>query len=472
MNKTVQFYTGQRFSLPLKSRSEKKRVLEAKESLSGIYPFSVEADNILVSKTGRKGVYDVYVSKEKVRRTGRPAKFALALAVLFAMSLVAGFYVRLKMQKKEMDSMAQKEMERQKAEGMRILKEKEEALESLENEYDKKASESYGKIYPCMERIYIAIGENSTVENISISRDSFSIEVTTKDAVRILRNFEGSAVFRSVKMNRSTVRGRTETVTYSGEFSRTRKKADERLGIDDKISFYAGGIDAMNARRERLRALRLSEYIKGIRDLLRRNGCSEQYIQLRGGEKTTEVEFFVLSSSRSILNFIKAVQDGEDNLVDIRQIRIRNSEVRNRVQTSICFDSGIEPKDNDSLFPEYSGKKIGVSDIDKIFCKAPARKAVAAGTQAGRSKPSAVKPAAAKASGQTARTSTSARLKKLSYVGLTKTGGKAFVIAKDDEMGSIYKIPLCGQEAEGDFCTEAGSGYTARIRGTYYEVKR
>ena len=226
MNKTVQFYTGQRFSLPLKSRSEKKRVLEAKESLSGIYPFSVEADNILVSKTGRKGVYDVYVSKEKVRRTGRPAKFALALAVLFAMSLVAGFYVRLKMQKKEMDSMAQKEMERQKAEGMRILKEKEEALESLENEYDKKASESYGKIYPCMERIYIAIGEDSTVENISISRDSFSIEVTTRDAVGILRNFEGSAVFRSVKMNRSTVRGRTETVTYSGEFSRTRKKAD------------------------------------------------------------------------------------------------------------------------------------------------------------------------------------------------------------------------------------------------------
>lgn len=472
MNKAVHFYTGQKFRLPLKSRSEKKMVLEAKESLSGIYPFSVEADNILVSKTGRKGVYDVYVSKEKVRRTGRPAKFALALAGLFAISLVTGFCVRLKMQKKERDSMAQKEMERQKAEGMRILKEKEEALESLENEYDKKASESYGKIYPCMERIYIAIGEDSTVENISISRDSFSIEVTTRDAVGILRNFEGSAVFRSVKMNRSTVRGRTETVTYSGEFSRIRKKADERLGIDDKISFYAGGIDAMNARRERLRALRLSEYIKGIRDLLRRNGCAEQYIQLRGGEKTTEVEFFVLSSSRSILNFIKTVQDGEDNLVDIRQIRIRNSEVRNRVQTSICFDSGIEPKDNDGLFPEYSGKKIGLSDIDKIFYKAPARKTVAARTQAGRSKPSAGKPAAAKTSGQTVPVKKDIRLKKLSYVGLTKTGGKAFVIAKDDEMGSIYKIPLCGQEAEGDFCTEAGSGYTARIRGTYYEVKR
>ncbi len=472
MNKAVHFYTGQKFRLPLKSRSEKKRVLEAKETLSGIYPFSVEADNILVSKTGRKGVYDVYVSKEKVRRAGSSAKIALALAVLFAMSVMTGFCVRLKMQKKENDSMAQKEMERQKAEGMRILKEKEDTLASLENEYDKKVSESYGKIYPYMERIYIAIGENSTVENISISRDSFSIEVTTKDAVRILRNFEGNAVFRSVKMNRSTVRGRTETVTYSGEFSRIRKKADARLGIDDKISFYAGGIDAMNARRERLRALRLSEYIKGIRDLLRRNGCAEQYIQLRGGEKTTEVEFFVLSSSRSILNFIKTVQDGEDNLVDIRQIRIRNSEVRNRVQTSICFDSGIEPKDNDGLFPEYSGKKIGLSDIDKIFYKAPARKTVAARTQAGRVNPSAGKPAAAKTSGQTVPVKKDIRLKKLSYVGLTKTGGKVFVIAKDDEMGSIYKIPLCGQETEGDFCTETGGGYTARIRGTYYEVKR
>ena len=97
---------------------------------------------------------------------------------------------------------------------------------------------------------------------------------------------------------------------------------------------------------------------------------------------------------------------------------------------------------------------------------------MAAGTQAGRPKPSAGKPAAAKTSGQTVPVKKDIRLKKLSYVGLTKTGGKVFVIAKDDEMGSIYKIPLCGQEAEGDFCTEAGGGYTARIRGTYYEVKR
>lgn len=148
MNKTVQFYTGQRFSLPLKSRSEKKRVLEAKESLSGIYPFSVEADNILVSKTGRKGVYDVYVSKEKVRRTGRPAKFALALAVLFAMSLVAGFYVRLKMQKKEMDSMAQKEMERQKAEGMRILKERKRPWNPWKMNMTKRLPRATGRFIP------------------------------------------------------------------------------------------------------------------------------------------------------------------------------------------------------------------------------------------------------------------------------------------------------------------------------------
>ena len=472
MNKALKFYTGQKFRLPLKSRSEKNRVLEAKKTLSGIYPFAVDIENIFVSKTDSKGIYDVYVSKEKIRRSGNSSKIILVLASLFVSSVMIGFGISLRIKNNESASIAQKELERQKAENLRIKKEKEETLEKLKTDYEKKLSESYEKIYPYMERIYLAIGDNSTVENISIAKESFSIEVTTKDAVRILKNFESNAVFRSIKMNRSTVKNRTETVTYSGEFSKFWKKPDESLGIDERISFYRQEIDIIDSRKNKIRELMLSEYIREIRNVLRKNGCSEQYIQLRGGEKSAEVEFFLLSSSRSMLNFIKNVQDGEENLIDIKQIRIRNSEVRNRVQTSICFDSGIELKDNEGILSEYSEKKIGLSEINKIFYKAPSKKGGSTNAQGRKLKSNAVRQVRPKNSGQPALVKKNIKLKKLSYIGLTKTGGKTLVIAKDDEMGSLFKIPLCESETEGDFCIRTGAGYTAKVRGEYYEVKK
>ena len=65
-------------------------------------------------------------------------------------------------------------------------------------------------------------------------------------------------------------------------------------------------------------------------------------------------------------------------------------------------------------------------------------------------------------------------MKKLSYVGLAKSGGTDFVIAKDDEMESIYNLALSDTETEtdGNFCVKSSGIYRAKIRGEYYEVKK
>ena len=108
----------------------------------------------------------------------------------------------------------------------------------LKTEYDKKKSAEYEKIYPCIERIYSAMKGKTTIENISIQKNNFTVEVTTKDAADILSNFESSRAFAFVKMNRTTVRNGEEKVTYSGGFSKFRKEANEKASLDDRIKFY------------------------------------------------------------------------------------------------------------------------------------------------------------------------------------------------------------------------------------------
>ena len=112
--------------------------------------------------------------------------------------------------------------------------------------------------------------------------------------------------------------------------------------LEEKIAFYENCLDDMKLREERIKALKLSEYIRTVRAVLREDGCTEEYIQLKGNGNATEIEFFIISSSSGILKFIKDIQKEPENLFDIKQIKIRNSEDRNRIQTTVCFDVKVK----------------------------------------------------------------------------------------------------------------------------------
>lgn len=451
------------FTLFLKARTPRKRLLEAKRGLERLYPFEVDEKNILIFKTDKKGSYDVYLSKEETRRG--PGIGKICIAVLPCVLALAGLAAaaRHAVLRNSESSMAQKELEKHEQEEARIQKEKEERLMALKKKYDEKKGAECEKIYPCIERIYSAMAEKATVENISIQKNAFAIEVTAKDAVGILAKLEESRAFASVKMNRSTVRNGAETVAYSGEFSRFWTQADEGLSLDGKINFYEAELLKMKARSETMRNRSLSEYIKSIRGTMHKYSCSEQYIQLKGRNDSAEIEFFVLSSSRSLLNFIREIQEGDGNLIDIKSFTFRNSENRGRLQTTVCFDTGIELKRNDPMLAEYTGRKIELSEIDRIFYKAPGT-----GTAAVKKGPAGNTGPASKSKER----AVPASMKKLSYVGLAKSGGRNFVIAKDDEMGSVYTLPLAETETAGGSCVQTDRGYRAKIHGEYYEVRK
>ena len=452
------------FTFLLKSHTQRKRLLEAKKALLNVYPFAVEEQNLLIVKADRKGHYDVYISKEEIKHEINIKRLSLII-LLCSFAVISLVIIMRHAASKNIETVTrQKELEKQRIEKERINKEKEKKLENLKTEYDEKKKAEYEKIFPYIERIYSAMTEKSTLENISIDKNLFTVEVTTKDAIGILSKFEQSKAFSSIKMNRTNVKDEGETVTYTGEFSRFFKTADDTLSLDEKIKFYSDEISKMTERSRKMRDIQLSEYIKNIRDALHKNNCHEQYIQLRGKDKNAEVEFFILSTSKNILNFINEIQRGDDNLIDIKNLRIHNNEERNRIQTTVYFDTGIELKQDilGEQFAEYGDKNIELSEIDKIFYKVPAPKTAAlkkAVIQTSRTQ-------------KITQTRPPIKFKKLTYVGLTKSNGTTLVLAKDEDMERIYKLVLTDTETLGDCCVSTGSGYRAKIRGEYYEVIR
>lgn len=457
MNIEKNFEYSQKFTFPLKARTEKKRILEAKEKLSAVFPFKIQESNIYLSRSDKKGFYDVYISDKEIKNEKRTILLAeiIILILVFISILFIAFNQIIKASQKAVS--VQREIAYKEAEELKLQKEKQIKLENLKKQYEEISNNQYEKIYFYIELLYSVMPLNTTIENLSIEGKSFSVEVTTSDATKILQNFERNMIFSSVKMNRSTVNKNSERVSYVGKFSFSVKEPEENLSTDQKISFYEKEITFFDERKNHQKEIAISEYIKNIRNIMHKYSLNEQYIQLKGNDKSAEIEFFVYSNSQNLLRFIKEIQNENNSLVDIKHLVIRNSEMPDKIQTTIIFDSGIETQNIKNDDYSYSDKKYSAAEINKIFYKTPIVKKT---EQKNLKKPKEEKK------------SFSISLKKLSFIGLTKIDGKTFVMAKDDEMQSIYRIPLTNNEAEEDFCIEIPSGYKAKIKGEYYEVKR
>lgn len=156
----------QKYTLHLKAKTERKRIIEAEKALGTLYPFEIKDKNILIDGKGRKGFYDVYVSQTEIKKSVNSIK-TIVFAVILLFSLSAVFLlVWYKMQEDKKNILAQKENEKTEAENIRIQKEKEEKLNALQKEYESLFALRYEKIYPRMERIYSIMTKGSTIENI------------------------------------------------------------------------------------------------------------------------------------------------------------------------------------------------------------------------------------------------------------------------------------------------------------------
>ena len=115
-----------KFTLLLKSHTQKKRLIEAKNKLLNVYPFEVEEQKLLIIRTDQKDKYDVYISNEEITHESDIRKLLL-ISLLCVTALCALIMIMHNVTAKKTDeAKRQKELEKQKLEQERLEKGKEE----------------------------------------------------------------------------------------------------------------------------------------------------------------------------------------------------------------------------------------------------------------------------------------------------------------------------------------------------------
>lgn len=450
-----------KYTLKLFSSGMRKKTEEAKSLLKEIYPFEVKKENILILRTNKKNIYDVYISEVKNNTKKTLSQCILILSIVLAIVISVCFATVNKSKAEKAKRISEKEQEEKIINEEKIKKEKEKEFLLLEKKFTEEKLNHYEKIYPLIERLYYVIGSKNKVKDISINRKDFSVLVESNDSIKILENFENSSAFENVKMTKTSLENEKENTFYTGKFSTQIKTSENFLTLEEKIEFYKKEIAKMQDRKEKQEKEKLSEYIKTIRENLRKNNCTEQYIQVKNAEKIAEVEVFAVSESVNILRFIKNLQDSteedeNETLFDIKNISLRTSEKDGNVQLFMVFKTGIN-LDEENVNKEIEKTEYSPDAVAKIFYSAPKKEIKAANT---------------KKIDINENKNVPEKLKSLSYIGQSKMGGKTIIIAKDLDFGSIYKLELSETEIDGDYCILENNGYKAKIKGKFYEVKK
>lgn len=333
-------------------------------------------------------------------------------------------------------------------------------LIALEKEYKILIKNEYSNVYKKICVIYNCIGKKSIVENINIEKDDFSFDLTTTDAIKILSKFEESGnEIKEIKMNRTTIKDGKEHVTYSGTFLNHEIKINPNTSISERIKLYQLEINKIKKRKVIQNDEKLSSYTRIIRNKLHDYNCKELFFQHRSDSGIVILETLIESKSENILQFICNVQNNEENLMEIKSLRIRNIS-NEKIQASIQFYTGILLKENNAIdsidltkdlidFKVLSSMFINTTSVTKKQKQYYPKYLI---KENNKTKPSLI-------------------YKNLNYIGQTKSKNCILIILKDFEMNVLYKLPLVAEEEKFDCCIKnENNNYIAKIQGVKYGV--
>lgn len=428
---------------------EKVIFSKVKETQENEKVIKVTKHEILQSFKKRDVIY-----KDEKRMYGRKVifiGFVFFIIILLTALLCKNYFNNLQTEIENKKQLI--EIEKQKEE-IKIKEEK--RLGELQNEYSQLCENQFDNIYDYLCVLYSCIEKGSVIENLSIEKNNFSVDVTTTDAVKILKHFEEKSTSLSeVKMNRTVIQKNKDYVSYTGKFVKNVLLPKEDISTNEKIEFYQNEIRTINQKKEKMKEKTVSEYAKMLRERFQKHFFVEQYIQYRTDNNIVVLECSLTSSSSNILSFL------ENNKDDISRIQIRNSEEVNKVQTVINFWTGIEHKENlQKVFEKDEIVREDVTKLNSVFYKVPKKKEV---------------------QNVSVKQNVESKIQKdknLTYVGKTKVKGKTVVIIKNTQMNNLYKLPLVNSESEflamrGNYCMILDSGkLKVCIKGNIFEVEQ
>ena len=428
---------------------------------------SKETNNVKVLNVSRydasaKDIIYIQTPKQKIIKYVIFFLSFLLGCIIFAK--ISNYYVQAKLKEKQVQ---EKELKEQQ-ELLNKKKQLADKAQGLKNEYYDLIKAQYLDVYEIITIITRNLESNSKIENLSIERNTFEIDLYTKDSLKVLNNFETDPYISEIKMNRSIVDGSKEYVVYSGIISQLGEIKNDDKTPEEQIAYYEKAIQDLKKDNELL----LSEYITQIRDLLNKTNCSELYISIKANGDYLIVELSVEANKTNLFQFLKMNLDSKQRKI-IRTARIK-SKTNQKLQAVLLFDTRIK---TESLRKET---QINLQNLSNIL---PAELSVKFGSD--RIKTSEAKPQVrnnstviktpyeAKTSAPVQSAVKKPSITSLIYIGKGGTSMQdKYIFVKEKKDEQVFKLKYKQiDDRKGDYYFEDENGkYKAYYKGNYVEV--
>lgn len=386
---------------------------------------------------------------------------------IFVFSKISSFYIQKQNQKKiETEKLLQEEQ--------KLLEQKKkdaEKLESLKQKYVELKNNEYIDIYDSVSIIYRNLEKYSKIENLSIEKNTFELDLHTTNALNVLGNFEEDPLISQIKMNRTVLQNSREYVIYSGIFG----KQIEYLIPDQSIQNQIEAYERLFEQSKNINTKLLSEYVSELRKSLLNANCKEEYLSVKLNDDIIYIELSINASKTNIFNFLQANKNNT-NKKNIKTARFKSMSNGN-LNTTLVFDTQIN---KETLKKEA---KDSISQLEQIL---PSEIAVKFGTERTQQSSSTGSSnysrnissvTSNKTSANTnlisAQTVKNIQVPKLYYVGKAGTDSLGtYIFVKEQNNDNLIKLLVKNKnDKKGNYCfIDENGNYIAYYKGFETEV--
>lgn len=359
----------------------------------------------------------------------------------------------------EQKNQIQAQKERKEAEKQKNI----EYLEYLREKYISIQKKSKTSVYKILSSIYALLEKDARISAITVTGNMFQLDAYTSDAVTTLQTFENEKYMSEVEMRRIAIENDKEYFSLNGtvvnKINLPLAKNDIVIQIDEYEKLI---YEAEQAAEEGYESL--SEAAFAVRNLLRKNKCSEEVLQYIKTETDIEIECSLRSSAHKFFAFL-ADADRAEIPFEFSTVRIRAVENSNNVSATFRVKTGIGISDADVDFlivedsTDDEEKSVNPEDISKFF---NAKKYVLRAFIAPPINPTPIK-IEAKSNIQSGS--------HLEYIGSAKSGEIRYFLIKNTNTNKIHKLPL-GAASGNTYKVISPTRLEVQIDGIQYEVEK
>ncbi|MCL2128899.1 MAG: cell division protein FtsL [Treponema sp.] len=337
-------------------------------------------------------------------------------------------------------------------------------LAELLERYNDIINKKTATVYETIEVIANCLTHESRIVSATIKDGFFQLDLTSSDALIILKAFEENRSVYSPQLQQVHPENNRERFSLSGTVMPDIIEPNTSLPLKEQLAFLAFLLEEFDINKQNSSLLQASSFGKNIRTLLEKWRCTVNSYQYLNTENGKEIEFSINASSIRFFGFLQeASMDNSDWIITLLQIRNLAPEnmlsVIIRIKAENITD---EPFD----FPdEYiESAPLPVERISRNYYTAAAVQQQAIQSLPEPEEPPSIPPPSPSPVVEQAS--------HLVYVGVIRDNlNNEFIYLKNTFSGEMYKLEE-GDSRDMQFTIIPSGNIIAIIDGKKYEIKR